>query len=446
MTRLLACLLASLFSLTLAQSAFSSGFALKEQSASALGNAFAGATSAAEDVTYMFFNPAALGKIEGGQLAAVGSYIVPQSDFRGGSASTILGDPIIGRQNKRDAAEDAFLPAMYAAWALSDAWRIGLGINTPFGLETHYKQDWIGRYHAVHSSLLTVNINPAVAWKINDLVTVAVGFQAQYADAELTNAVDFGTIATLQGTSIPGGNPATDGFADLEGDDWGYGYNLGLMLEPRPGTRLGLAYRSKIDHTIDGDVDFTLDPTGVGAGINAATGLFADSDAQADLTTPETASLGVYHEVTPQWAIMADVTWTRWSRFEELRVKFDNPVQPDNITIEDWDDTWFYALGLSWKPSPQCAFKIGVAYDESPVPESTRTPRIPDEDRTWLALGGHWQVSPAWGLDAGYTHIWVDDSSLNLVATPTNDTVRGNLSGDYDNAIDIVTLGATFSF
>lgn len=430
--------------LALSGTAFGSGFALKEQSASALGNAFAGATAGAQDVTHMFFNPAALGNLESSQAAVVGSFIAPVSEFKGGTASTLLGTSISGPPERDDAAEDVLLPALSGAWVVNDQIRLGLGVNVPFGLETRYSDNWIGRYHAIDSKLETVNINPVLAWKINDKLTVAGGFQAQHANATLSNAIDMGTIASAQG--VPGavpGSTAQDSFAELEGDDWGYGYTLGLLYEPRPGTRLGTAYRSKVSHTLEGEVEF--EHKSVGQIVSGLSGQFKNTDVKADLDTPETWSFGAYHEFNKKWAIMAEAAWTRWSRFEELRIRFENPVQDDNVTVEDWDDTWFYALGITWMPLEAWAFKVGVAHDESPISRETRTPRIPANDRTWLALGAHWQLTPAIGLDGGYTHIWVEDSSLDLEPMDPED-VRGSLSGEYENRIDIATLQVTYTF
>jgi long-chain fatty acid transport protein len=332
-------------------------------------------------------------------------------------------------------------------WVLSDALRLGVGVNVPFGLETDYDRDWIGRYHAVHSELMTVNINPALAWRVFPGVTLGAGFQAQYADAELSNAVDFGTIGAAAG--LPGavpGNPAQDGFAKLEGDDWGYGWNAGILLEPLETTRFGVAYRSKIEHTLEGDVEFSGPAPLLGA--FRTTGNFVDTGVKADLTTPESWSFGAYHEITPKVAVMAEAALTRWSRFDELRIRFDS-AQGDSVTEEDWDDSWFYALGVTWRPREGCALRLGVAHDEEPIPDANRTPRIPGEDRTWLAVGTNLQVSPNLALDFGYTHIWVEDSSLQLNAgtSPDHpDFFRGNLTGSYENAIDIVTAQATWRF
>lgn len=440
-----AVLLAALALAASAGTAAASGFALKEQSASAQGNAFAGAAAGAEDVSAMFFNPAALARQSGSQAAAVLSFIAPQADFEKGRASTAAGTPIAGGADPGDAAEDALVPALYLGWAATDDLRLGLGVNAPFGLETRYPRDWIGRYHAVHSRLKTVNINPALAWRVSDRISLGAGFQAQWAWAELTNAVDLGTIGAAAG--VPGALPgAQDGFADLEGDDWGYGWNAGVLLEPAEGTRLGVSYRSRIEHTLEGDVDFTLDPAGVGAALRAGAGLFRNTDAKADLTTPEAWAFGIHHEITPRFAVMAEADFTRWSRFEELRIEFDNPAQPDSVTEEDWRDTWFYALGATFRPAEAWTLRAGVAHDETPVPDRTRTPRIPDGDRTWLSLGVGWRPAAPLSFDAAYTHIWVDDAELDLRTTGIGNASRGNLSGSYDNAIDIATVQIAWRF
>ena len=240
------------------------------------------------------------------------------------------------------------LPAFYAGVPLPGGVSLGLGVNVPFGLETKYPGDWVGRYHAVKSELKTVNINPAVAWRPVPWLAAGAGFQAQYADGTLSNAVDFGTIGAANGIpgSVPGGQ---DGFARLNGDDWAYGWNVGAMVEPRAGTRLGVAYRSKIEHTLSGDVDFSGDDAGIADTIRGATGAFTDSDASLGLTTPASLSFGLHQDVTDRLAVMGEAQWTDWSVFDELTIKFDNPAQPDSVTEEKWKDTWFLSLGTTYR-------------------------------------------------------------------------------------------------
>lgn len=424
--------------------AWGAGFALKEQSGSAQGNAFAGATAGAEDISYMFFNPAGLTRHSGTRIMAGVSYIRPQIEPSNMEGQTVLATPIAGGDGGSDVGEDAFVPNFYGLHSLSDRLKLGIGVNVPFGLESNYDRDWVGRYHAVKSELLTVNINPNIAYRLTDQFSVGAGLQAQYVDAELSNAIDFGTIGAASG--IPGSMPAQqDGFAEVEGDDWGVGFTLGALFEVREGTRLGVGYRSQVAHELTGDARFETDEAGVGAALQAG-GLFTDTGARANVKTPDTLTGGLYHELTPQIAVMGEVQWTRWSKFEELRVRFDNPDQPDSVTTQDWDDTIFLAAGATYRPSDRWALRVGYAFDESPVPDETRTPRIPGSDRHWLSAGARFQPVPGVTLDAAYTRIFMRDSHLDLRAADPENTFRGDLSGDFDSHVDILAIQARVDF
>ena len=156
---------------------------------------------------------------------------------------------------------------------------------------------------------------------------------------------------------------------------------------------------------------------GVGAGVSANTGLFVDTSVQAKLKLPAQASIGAYHDLTDEWAVMGEIAWTGWSSFDYLIIDFDNN-QPNSVTTENWRDTMFYALGTTYKPEDTgLTVRMGLAYDQSPIKEGYRTPRIPGGDRFWLAGGLGYKLTDSIDLSASYTHIWVDDASVYLKAT-----------------------------
>ena len=436
---------AALAGLTVGGGAQAAGYALREQSTTAQGTAFAGATASASDVSYMFFNPASLGWIDQVEIQAIATAVMPKVELKGASGSTVLGTPITGGTRENDIAEDSVVPAFYAAVPLPHGVRVGLGVNVPYGLETDYSRDWVGRYHGVRSEVTTININPALAWRPTSWLSAGAGFQAQYVDGTLTNAVDFGTIGAVN--RIPGSVPAgQDGYARLHGDDWAYGWNAGVILEPITGTRFGVSYRSEIDHTLRGDVNFTGDDAGIANIIRASTGAFTDTDADLSLTTPASLSFGLHHDLTDRVALMAEAQWTDWSVFDQLTVKFDNPAQPDNVTEEEWRDAWFFALGATFKATDQLTLRAGVAYDQSPVKGDFRSPRIPDGDRYWLSLGAGWQPVSWLDLDAAFTYIDVDSTDVHLSASDTDSATRGNLDAKYDSYILLVGLSARMRF
>lgn len=425
--------------------AAAAGYALKEQLASGQGNAFAGAAAAAEDVSYMFFNPASLGYIDRLQMEAVATYIAPRTELKDADASTMTGAPIAGSDEDEDIGEDALVPALYAAAPLPGKLHLGVGINAPFGLETRYTNGWAGRYHGVKSNVLTVNINPALAWRPVPWISLGAGLQAQYADGNLTNAVDFGSIGARLG--VPGATPgAQDGFAKVEGDDWAYGYTLGAIVEPVQGTRLGVGYRSNLEHNLEGDADFDGDAAGIAAMLRGASGMFVDGPANVAVEMPASLSFGAYHELTRRVAVMGEAQWTDWSTFHELRVDFENPAQPDSVTEQRWNDSWFYALGVTFKATDTLTLRTGVAYDQSPVRNEFRTPRIPDEDRYWLSVGAGWEPTDWIELNAGYTHIFVDDASVDLRASDRGNQFRGNLRAEYEADVDLIAVSAKLRF
>jgi long-chain fatty acid transport protein len=359
----------------------------------------------------------------------------------------ITGIPLLGG-NGGDGGVTKVVPNLYYSIKISDRLSAGIGINAPFGLATKYDDTWVGRYHAIESDLLSVNINPSIAYRIGDHLSVGAGFNAMYIKAKLTNAIDYGTIDAVGGFSpaIPPGTfrltpQRSDGSASLEGDSWGLGFNVGLLYEFTKDTRLGVAYRSRVKQTIEGDAEFFNTPAAL-----APLPAFKNTSAQAEITLPDSFSVSFAHSFNPQWTVMADFTWTNWSLFKELRVHFDNPSQPDSVTTENWQDSYRYSLGVTFKPTNAWTLRTGFAYDTSAVSSAQfRTPRIPDSYRTWLAFGLSYKLSKTIGIDAGYSHLWISDPAIDQNPVGEN-ALRGGLKGSFDAHIDIIAAQLNVAF
>lgn len=424
-----------------------SAFFIREQSAAAMGSAFADATAGANDPTYLFFNGAALGRQPGTGVAVVGSSVLSRARFRNGAARTSTGAPVAGNDGG-DGGGFWAVPATYGAWNISRdlGWtedvRLGVAVNAPFGFETEYRNNWVGRYYAVQSRLRTINVNPLIAWLPFEGVSVALGLQAQRIDARLTNAIDFGSLGAANGVpgAIPGGQ---DGLAKLTGDDWGFGWTMGLLIEPAAGTRLGIGYRSQIRHELEGDARLRLDDAGIGAALGQSAGTSA---ARAKLTLPEIVSFGLHQQLDEDWSIMAEAAWTRWSRYRVLRVQFENQELPDEYSEEDWRDTWFLAGGASVRITPDWTLRWGVAWDQSPVPSRTRTPRTPANSGIMLGLGVGWQPSPNVSLAAALTHFFIESARINLESSSPGNAARGDLSGSSRNSVDAFAVQLVWGF
>ncbi|MFP5381312.1 MAG: OmpP1/FadL family transporter [Gammaproteobacteria bacterium] len=383
--------------------ASAAGFALIEQNASGIGNAYAGAAAVAQDASTIYFNPAGMTRLPDRQVVMAGHLIKAQAEFTG----TVT--PSIGGGNGGDAGGLALVPNAYFAFRLTPDVHLGVGLNAPFGLATEYDADWIGRTQAIKSELKTINLNPSIAWKASESLSLGAGVSIQYAEATLTSA----TAASL---------PPPVGV--VKGDDYGWGFNLGALWQVSPTTRIGLAYRSEIDYTLEGTFKVN--------------GITVNAPVFADTTLPDSASLSFFHRLNDKWDLLADVTWTGWSDFDELRIlRADGSVL--SLTEERWGDIMRYSVGASYHLSDTWSFRGGVAYDEAPVSDVYRTPRIPDGARTWVALGGQYRLSRQGVIDFGYAHLFVEDVGLNKL-----DGVL--LQGQYDSQVDIMSVQYTHTF
>ena len=400
------------------------GFALIEQSGSGMGNALAGGSAIAEDASTVYFNPAGMTYIEGTQLVGTLHLIKPTAEFNNngsiaGKAGLAPFRPL--GSNGGDAGDLAFIPNAYFKMDYSDTIKLGIGVNVPFGLKTEYENGWIGRFQALKSEVKTVNINPAVAFKVNDQLSLGFGVSAMWALATLTRAVNF---------------PTGEGSVKIKGDDWGFGYNLGAIYQITPNSRVGMAYRSKVDQHLEGDATFVRT-----AGIPNA-GAAADGAINASVSLPENFSVSAFSKLNDTWDVMGDVTWTHWSRFKQLTITRTSGALLSN-TVENWDNSMRYSIGANYHYSDAIKLRAGLAYDEEAVNDDFRTARIPGNDRKWLALGANWKLAPSSSVDVGYAHLFISDANIN---DGRSGAANGTLKGTYKGNVDILSMQYTHNF
>jgi long-chain fatty acid transport protein len=375
------------------------GFALVEQNASGLGNAYAGQAAVAADASTIFFNPAGMTLLPDRQLVVAGHLIKPQAEFSGSSN--------IGGGNGGDAGGLAVVPNGYFVYRLTPEVHVGIGMNAPFGLKTEYDNTWAGRTQAVKSELKTVNLNPSIAWKANESLSLGAGLSIQYAQATLTNQTGGGLLT-------------------VKGDNYSWGFNLGALWQLSDATRIGLAYRSEVDQKLEGTAEFSV-----------VTAL--NTPVTASVTLPDSASLSLVHQLNPRLELLADMTWTGWSDFDELRIVRAAGTTL-GVTPENWNDSYRYSVGANYRLNDKVILRSGVAYDETPVSDAFRTARIPDESRTWLSFGAQYRLSSKNTIDVGYAHLFVEDARINKTESGVT------LAGTYEASVDILSAQLTHNF
>ena len=422
----------------------SAGIAVMEQSVKELGQAFSGAPTNIDDGSMVFFNPAAMSQVRGKLLSVSGYVIAPSATFQNSSShlSPLLGGASLKGNNGGGSENPAFIPNFYYIQELANRFVFGLGITVPFAAHTDYHSDWKGRYQAIDSKIAALNFNPSLSFKVTEQLSLGAGFNVQYLQSRLTNAIDLGT-ACLQALgpiscASRGLLPQTaDGHVSLKGDSVGFGYNFGAFYTPTQDTRLGVSYRSRVAHDVHSNANFSVPGNAL---VLTQGNSFVDTHSRTSVTLPDSVLFGFSHRVNPRWAISADALWTHWSLIRELRTDFSS-AQRDDVLDLKWRDTWRYAFGVNYfSETNKWVLRTGFAYDQTPVPNAQhRSPRIPDSSRYWLTAGVTYALLKNIHIHAAYAHLFMDDAPINkkgatadfLVGQYSEQTNIGGLQLDW---------------
>lgn len=407
------------------QSVHASGLQLIEQSASGLGNAFAGQAAAAENASTVFFNPSGMTYLPGRQISGTLHGIHPGIKFsdNGGSRSPAGIAAPGGGGNGGDAGGWNWIPNLSLTWQLTPRLWAGIGISAPFGLKTHYDADFIGRFQSRKAEVMTIDVNPSVAYKLNDVVSLGAGVSYQRAKVAIERSF-FAGVELPQTVAL---------------DDHAWGWNIGAMFNLGPATRLGLSYRSAIDYTLGGTVAI--------AGVGSA-------GAAAEFSLPATTSVGLFHQINDRWQLLGDVTWTQWSKLQNAHLILTSNglgAMPAGAVVDTLDfqfrNSYRAGLGVNYQWSSDLTLRFGVAYDKTPVPDSThRLPLLPDSSRKWTAIGAKYQLSRAGVLDVGYAHLFVNSPDVFRDRGVGVPGAQGILSGTYRESANILSLQYSHSF
>lgn len=471
--------------------AHGSGFNLLEQNASGLGNAFAGSAASTENASAMYYNPAALTQLDGFQISTGVNLIDLKFKYKNDGTSrapVALGSPRnAGNGNGGNAGGLGVVPNLYLSYKVNDRIGLGLGISAPFGLKTEYDDDWIGRFHSQSFDIQTINVNPSIAFKINDSWSVGAGLNIQRIEATYNKR----NIAALETAQLRGLYFESGTTTKIK--NTAYGWNIGAMFHPSEDTRVGLSYRSKIKHKASGHSDVTYDANAIGqdlapkmvaqqylasgqpaaylpvflgsaagqAAVGAAsaqiTGMANNLiptylKSKATVTLPDMAVLSVYHRLNEKWEVMGDVSWIGWSSIPRLTINsygYNKLGQlKTNQTELDlkFKDSWRVAVGANYTINEKWKLKTGLAWDQSPIRDAEHRPAsLPDSNRYWLSLGVQFKPTQNTTIDAGYTHIFAKKSKIRN-DNGGKEALYGRISGSFKGSADIFGIQLSHRF
>ncbi len=467
--RVLVAAISTASTLIAAPAVMASGYKLNEQGASGAGNAYAGRAAVVEDATVVFYNPAGMVKLKQAEITVGGSYIIPKGSFElesytNGAGKTYTAEDMGPYSDGGNFASDAMIPYAYYATPISENFAAGFGIFAPFGTNTDYSSDFVGGGFADQTQLTSVEFQPAVAYRLNDQLSLGFGLDITYMQGLLSKQVD--TVPYNENLKYlnGGANPshAGLGFAELSdeqwasnagfnnhyevsGDDWDIGYNLSLMWDINSDITMGITYRSEMEFELKGDSEFkqkegvfgltkaptAIPGTSVEAGdyiiapVDGVTGSVPNQASEVPLTTPQSLTVSYAQQLTERVQLVAGATWTQWSVFESFDVISTESEMGMIEKLgglgdgyvghieENWNDTTAVAVGVNYQLNDDWLIRGGYANDQSPVSNTYRTARVPDNDREWISTGFNYRINQDLDVDFAFSYLFFEDTKVD---------------------------------
>ncbi|KAF1066946.1 MAG: Long-chain fatty acid transport protein [Pseudomonas citronellolis] len=409
--------------------ALANGIAINEQSASGAGTAYAGRSSSALDASTIYGNPAGLSKLKRTEVSG-GMAIVDAKDDISHAQGTNSGT------NKGDSVPLAAVPFGYFATPVNEDFTFGFGMYVPYGVINDYEKSFQGSSHGSYSKVQVITLQPTVAYRINDRVSIGGGPTINRIDGQLKN-----TLAT-NAFNAGGG----DTRINIKGDDTAIGYNLGVLVDLTDDTTWGLTYHSKVDYHLKGHTKVENSPS--------LFGLDGRYGAKLDITLPESVDTSITHKFNDKWTGYVGAVWTRWSRLKTLDVNNSGlpagPIGANFQTLSEdlnWRDTWSGSVGTSYQLNQEWVLRTGFAYEPSPTTNADRNVRIPVGDRKIFTVGAGWSPTPDITVDVAYAYLWETTAGVNQPSKVVSGIpLQPAYSAKYDNSANGLTAQVTYRF
>jgi long-chain fatty acid transport protein len=408
-------------------SAMAAGFRLPEAGAKAMGMGFA-FSAQANDPSAIYFNPAGLAQLEGQNLMIGATFIKNNgAEFTGIT-------PLTAGASASETQKDLnfIVPNAYWTRKASPTFAYGIGVFSPFGLGQEYENPntSIFRNQITKIELMTIVVNPTVAWKVNEVLSVGAGIDFMYGNA------------TLEKTPVSAAGNLYNSKLEGNGDAWGY--NLGVLLVPAKDWKVGFSYRSPFSLEVkDADVEIR--------NINAAVaGLFGgatsfDTKASTTVNMPATATLGVAYTAN-RLTLEVDADWTFWHSFSSLDITLTDqrpPVLTSTSSAKNWKDVVALYVGGEYRVTDPLALRLGFRYDPTPVPAETMGPELPDADKLYYSAGAGYKLRN-WTFDIAYMYVDKKDRTVSNLRTEGLNPVGFN--GTWTGDAHLVALDVGYRF
>lgn len=351
------------------------------------------------DASSAYFNPASMTLLPNTELMLGSQLMVPYFNFSKNTNTTILGN------NGGNAGNLVPGMSLYYAYDLSPKVKLGVSLNTPFGGAMSYADGWVGRFYVQQVFFYTINLNPSMAYKINDWAAFGVGVSAEYINLQETVALP------IPGTKL-------NGQVKLSLANIAPGFNAGVIFTPSKSTRIGVAYRSQIVHHLSG---------------NAMISVISETPStNTKMVDPAEVILSAAQNINGKFNLLAELGWANWASMRDtiLTVKGYSATVPQN-----WNNTWRVGLGGQYQAYQNLMLQLGGSFDSSPTTSNKRLPDLPMDKQIRLGVGVIYKVIKAVSLGVSYEYINFGRGTIN------NTSSNGIISGYYKrNYADVVQI------
>lgn len=428
---------AATLSAALSSAAVAGGFMLTEQSVAGLGRAYAGAGIVGDDLSAVSYNPAGMSLLSG--TAVQMGAVVADLDLEVTTNSSATFDNERNGTKENGRKHGVPVPNMYLVHQIKDDMWFGLGITVPFGMATEYDNNWAAADKGMNAEVKVFDINPNVAFKLTDTLSFGAGVSLQYVTAQFEQKNNLGHEKAMR--------------VRLNADGWAWGGNLGFMWQPTETVRVGLAYRSQVNHKADGYLKSDLE-TANGTLIKH----FQSNDGHAEMSAPHVITLTGTWKATEALRLSGLVRWTNWSSFDKLPISGSSLYDASYTAVAsvygqtaagqmatnkhnavyNWKDSWLFTVGADYDINDEFTVRGGVGYEISPVDDDKyRSATIPDTDRLWLSMGATWHASKNLQSDFGIAY---------LKGIGNKDLYTGNDKVAEFDKLDAILWGAQFVY
>lgn len=378
--------------------AYAAALQLYELGTPNIGTAAVGQASSPFGASAAYFNPAAMVEIQSAEFMVGTQVILPYTNFRKNTSNTIRGD------NGGNAAPLTPGAGIFYVQSLSPNWKFGLDFVTPYGGILNYDDNWVGRFVAQDVYLITVDLSPSIAYRFNNWFSLGAGFTVEYANLQEKIAIP--TPLT----------PLVDGQLNLKMDDTALGFNVGTYFTPTETTKIGITYRSGINHKFSGDTTFLRIPF--------------TPNTSTKMVMPQNVIASITQQVTNQFTLLGEVGWANWGSMKNTIVNIDGVTA---VTIRDWNNTYRAGVAGQYYFTPKFLFQAGASYDSSPVSKSLRTPDLPMDRQIRIGTGIEYSVVSA--VNVGFSYEYINFGQAPIDNHSSNGILAGHYTRNFANVV-----------